>query len=478
MLLRRAPSTLIYVLMLLSTSHVPAAATAPPSAGTLELIKGRFTEQVTSRETAAAAAQYAASLLPNGTWSDIDYTDKTRGAWKTETHMSRVVTLAQALPFAAPENRSILLHATISSLGNWLQHDYRNPNWWYAVIGIPVDLIAILLNIDAANATNALSHAQREKALELMERSGFANSNRWTGANLADVMKSQIARGLIFDNATAVVAGFARVWAELYVSDWNDDNIQADGSFHQHSQAGVRGSLLAGSYGKVFTSDMLGFVGLASGTSLAMSIQQARVFSSLLLDGQRWMITTGNQWDWSVIGRGNSAPGEPSVDMFGGHSKFITEIDLPARQTELSAFAACLNSSTCATQPIITCPSRKLCRTDGKIIITVELISYSNLCAAGTTPGCVSVTGNRHFFDSDYHVHRRAGWMATVRMYSTRTIAARCVNNQGKRNSHEADGVTNLYLSSDGNKYPCTYGCRLSTAYSRHMLASTESIIC
>lgn len=47
--------------------------------------------------------------------------------------------------------------------------------------------------------------------------------------------------------------------------------------------------------------------------------------------------------------------------------------------------------------------------------------------------------------------------MATVRMYSTRTIAARCVNNQGKRNSHEADGVTNLYLNSDGHNYPCTY---------------------
>ena len=38
--------------------------------------------------------------------------------------------------------------------------------------------------------------------------------------------------------------------------------------------------------------------------------------------------------------------------------------------------------------------------------------------------------------------------MATVRMYSMRTIAARCVNAQGKRNSHEADGVTNLYTDN------------------------------
>ena len=47
-----------------------------------------------------------------------------------------------------------------------------------------------------------------------------------SGANLADVMKSQIARGLLFGNCTAVTTGFARVWAELYVSHWCDDNIQ------------------------------------------------------------------------------------------------------------------------------------------------------------------------------------------------------------------------------------------------------------
>jgi chondroitin AC lyase len=337
--------SLLHSLLISGALSLGRAAAPPPLSSELALVKARFTEQVTSRSTAAAAAQYATSLLPNGTWGDIDYSDKTRGAWKTEVHMSRVVALAQALPFAAPANRSALLHATVSSLGNWLQYDYRNPNWWYGVIGIPVDLITVLLNIDAVNATNSLSRTQRAQALCLMERSGFASSTKWTGANLADVMKSQIARGLIFGNSTAVVAGFARVWAELYVSNWNDDNIQADGSFHQHSEEGVRGALLAGSYGTVFTGDMLGFVGLASGTTLAMSPQQVQVFSSLLLDGQRWMITPANQWDWSVIGRGNSGPGDHSVGGFGGKAKFITEINLPARKTELRAFAACLNSS-------------------------------------------------------------------------------------------------------------------------------------
>ena len=70
--------------------------------------------------------------------------------------------------------------------------------------------------------------------------------------------------------------------------------------------------------------------------------------------------------------------------------------------------------------------------------------------------------------------------MASVRMYSTRTIAARCVNNQGKRNSHEADGVTNLYLTSDGSNYPCTQThrtrlCRPSACADR---SRTPAIAC
>jgi hypothetical protein len=409
----------------LKTDDVPVTVAAPPSAAELADVKARFSAQVASCSTGAAAAGFASTLLPNGTWGDIDYSDKTRGGWKTGAHMTRVESMAQALPFATPgPSQTQLLAATVSSLGNWLSQDYRNPNWWYAVIGIPVQLITVMLNIDAANATAALTQPQRAKALQLMERSGYASSTKWTGANLADVMKSQIGRGLIFGNGTAVSAGFARVWRELYVSNWGDDNIQADGSFHQHSDEGVRGALLAGSYGAVFTSDMLGFVGLASGTSLAMSAEQAEVLVSLLLDGQRWMITPGAQWDWSVIGRGNGGDGTHGVGGFGGHAEFMTAIDVPARAADLKAFAACLNRLNCTSSS-----------------------------SSSTSGECTQVEGHRHFYDSDYQVHHRPAWMASVRMYSKRTIAARCVNNQGKRNSHEADGVTNLYLVSDHGDY-------------------------
>lgn len=53
-------------------------------------------------------------------------------------------------------------------------------------------------------------------------------------------------------------------------------------------------------------------------------------------------------------------------------------------------------------------------------------------------------------------VHRRAEYMVTLRMYSNRTLAARCVNSQGKMDSREADGVTNLFIT--GEEYDNIFG--------------------
>ena len=59
------------------------------------------------------------------------------------------------------------------------------------------------------------------------------------------------------------------VCSEFYQGSQGQVSIaRLDGSFHQHSTEGVRGALLAGSYGAVFTADMLGFVDLAHNTTL------------------------------------------------------------------------------------------------------------------------------------------------------------------------------------------------------------------
>ena len=59
-------------------------------------------------------------------------------------------------------------------------------------------------------------------------------------------------------------------------------------------------------------------------------------------------------------------------------------------------------------------------------------------------------TGNRHFFNSDYMVHRRPSWYATVRMNSTRTVPVEDrINWENALGRYFSDGVMLIMRSGD-----------------------------
>lgn len=408
---------------------------APPPDDT-KIVGERFIEQIQVPasevgSTVAQALASAATLQPDGHWKDVDYKDKSRGAWKTELHIRRCENLALAMQCCArsdvrePEcgraHRVTLAAAAKSAIGYWLTHDFQNPNWWCNQIGVPQEFVTIAFMLQSAGlfegSAALLSDAQRAEVHKIMKRSGDSGTTHWTGANLVWMMRVQVARGVLFGNRTAVSAGFARLWQEIYWSHAGDDNIQRDGSFHQHSEEGARGALLAGSYGSTYTGDLLAVIDLAHNTSAALPDGTANIFSSLILDGQQWMLTRRGTFDWSVVGRDQSSPSSGYRAAAGWPLKYLAQ--LPAeRQPELQNFRACMADPAAAA--------------------------------------CVPISGNRHYFDSDYMVHRRADYMLTLRMYSNRTIAARCVNSQGKLDSREADGVTNLFVT--GAEYDNIFG--------------------
>ncbi len=55
------------------------------------------------------------------------------------------------------------------------------------------------------------------------------------------------------------------------------------------------------------------------------------------------------------------------------------------------------------------------------------------------------LVGNRHFYTSDFQVHRRMNWTAALKLHSTRTIATECDNNENLKGEHIGDRVLNLY---------------------------------
>ena len=65
----------------------------------------------------------------DGTWSDIDYTNLSRGSWKPMAHLSRARSLARRHPEIA-----------LKALAAWDRMRLRSLNWWGVCIGVP-DLI-------------------------------------------------------------------------------------------------------------------------------------------------------------------------------------------------------------------------------------------------------------------------------------------------------------------------------------------------
>lgn len=363
----------------------------------VQRVRRQLVELIAPRDPAAAQREAAAAVAaqrPDGTWAAVDYADAQRSNWRTSPHLTRLCRALAAHLHAGPDAAAAA--ALRRGLDAWFRLDPRNPNWWHNEIGVPMALGDIVLL-----AGDAVDAERRARAAAIMRRSVHAG---WTGQNLVWGVGIQIARGCIEDDAEAVASGFARFFREVRtgVPPW--EGVQVDMSFHQHGNV-----LYAGGYGQGFAGDGARLVRMAAGTRFAAPDAVVGVLTGYLLDGQRWMIR-GERWDWGVVGRE------------------LVRADKNARGVALAA--------------------RRLA--DAGAPRAAELRAMGDAIAAAA-PRAMAV-GNRHFWCSDYMAHQRPGFMATVRMHSTRVDNTDTLTNDENRRSHFiADGAT--CLMRDGREY-------------------------
>jgi chondroitin AC lyase len=231
---------------------------------------------------------------------------------------------------------------------------------------------------------------------------------QWTGANLLDMLRTQVKRGIFISDKALVAEGFARSFLDVRRHHINEESVQADNSFHQHGP-----QLLSGAYGATFSGDILSLAVVSAGTTFAMPAAAVGVFEGLVLDGQAWMGRAGS-WDWQVRGRGITV--EPAYMQYGFDTQALRRFGAavsPVREAEWSAFA--------------------------------HRIDEDDSSAAA------ALVGTRQFVDSDYLVHSQPRYFFSIHMFSKRTIPAACVNDQGKLDRHLSDGATALLLT--GHEY-------------------------
>jgi chondroitin AC lyase len=357
--------------------------------------------------------QYAETLTPGGSWSDVDYEGKVRSNWRTAEHLNRTRMMARVavLEHKAGHPAQALDAKVLRALKYWTLHDYQNPNWWWNQIGVPrlAGEIAFLMQPQ-------LSREQLSKVVEIMKRSNW-RKGPWTGANLTWGVAIEIVRGCLEENAGTVAEGYRRMYQEIRIVSPEEEGIQQDSSFHQHGP-----QLYNGGYGLAYAIDVGRFVAFAWGTVFQIPADKMAILSSYLLDGQQWLVR-GDIIDYSTVGReitrkgklvapGRSTESRHSIagpgESFPGVVAMLASMPTP-RQKELRAFSARLQQRKNAP----------------------------------------AFTGNKQFWCSDFMAHRWEGFYTSVKMLSNRMLNGEEVNQEGKKSQHLSDGVNLLYLTGD-----------------------------
>jgi chondroitin AC lyase len=344
----------------------------------------------------ARAETLAAAQMADGHWTDIDYDDPALDtSWPCALHVDRLAALATAwrVPGLAQPRRQGLQEAVVRGLAAWLARDPQHWNWWYNQIGIPMPMGTALLM-----ATPSLPPELLTGGLQVLARAHWEGA---TGANLTWLASIQIVRGCLEGRADRVRAAVDAIAAEVRLAAPRGEGIQADWSFHQHGEI-----LMSGSYGLPFAVDTARLVAITQGTTFAFTDAQIDILSAYMLDGQQWMIR-GRTFDYGAVGREICRQGKDAAPLLAGLEAMI-RAGVPRRE-EFVSFAARLRQA--AAEPLV---------------------------------------GHRHFWKSDFSVHHRPAWYASVRMHSNRVDNTdSCCTHENRRSHLIADGVNLLLKTGD-----------------------------
>ena len=217
----------------------------------------------------------------DGSWPSVDYTSALRSQWPANEHLKNLRTLASAR--RTPETEQ----AFHKALGFWLNGRFRNPNWWWNQIGVPLSVGASALLMD-----DALTAEERAGVVKLMQESGI----RMTGQNKVWLAECVLMRALLEGKAPDARAARDAIASEVALSK-TVEGIQSDWSFHQHGNQAQFGN-----YGAAYILSIARFAVIFSGTGLDFPDDKLAILENLLDKGFRPTVWRGSM-DIGSVGR-------------------------------------------------------------------------------------------------------------------------------------------------------------------------------
>ncbi|MFM8495350.1 MAG: polysaccharide lyase family 8 super-sandwich domain-containing protein, partial [Planctomycetia bacterium] len=358
--------------------------------------------------SATTTNTYLNSLGADGRWADVNYADTSRTNWAPNTHLTRMLAMAQAHanPAHALYQSPTLLAGVRKAYDAFVTLDPRSTNWWYNEIWTPQVIGKTVLLVQPQ-----LTAAQITSGTAIIARSYIPRSNN-TGTNTGENRQwralATVLRGAITRDSALTSEAFGAISDTFVVT--SGEGIQPDGSFHQHGP-----QLNNGSYGLSFSQDAADLSSYAVGTTYAMPAGSAEVLADYLLDGQQWMIR-GVSFEATAQGRGISRSSSRNL---GNGMASVIDQTMTLTGTYRAAELTAMRNRLGAAQ------------------------------ASGTASPALALAGHKHFWRSDYTAHHRPGFSATVKVSSTRTLEPESGNGEGLKNLHLADGVNLIQQRGD-----------------------------
>lgn len=340
---------------------------------------------------------FLSSQVEDGTWPDINYADKKRSGWEPRIHTERILELVKLYytkdsPYFQSSEVSKVIHR---ALDWWFVNKPVCLNWWYNQIGVPKTLGTACLLFE-----EQLTPTEKQGAVDVLNNSRFG----MTGQNKVWLAGNVLMRALLQNDRNLVQQARDIILSEIVTG--RPEGIQPDWSFHQH---GTQQQF--GNYGLSFLSSMSFYSGVFAGTSLALSDAQLEIVRQLVERGYRWIMWKGSM-DISALGR-----------QFFQMSQIHKALGVAFATAELGGG----ESESCNA--------------------TAKVLCGENYGASPTN----TLIGNKHFFCSDYTIHRRPTWMVSVKMASRRVVGTETMNGDNMKGFYSADGAT--YLYQDGREY-------------------------
>lgn len=365
---------------------------------TMPLAVDRYREHVESDtpRDASTISEWRDTLTEDRRWPDLAYEDASMADWEPMEALSRVREMALAYrtedhPLGGTAE---LRQATVDALAGWLDRRPESDNWWHNRIGVPGAMVDVLVLLDGE-----LPAERRRQAIEVLGQTEVLG----TGANRLWTAQRAFLHGCLTRDAEAAARALNFGVAEIACGG---DGIQVDYGFHQH---GPR--LQQFHYGASFARNAVELAWLVRDTEAAVPTDRLDLLADLLLEGHRWM-QRGGHVSPATLDRAVSRRG--ALDRTG----FADVIGMLAGMVDRRSDA---------------------------------LAAYASHTRSGAPSESAPVTGHRTYWESDFAVHHRPGFFASVKYVSTDTRHTESINEENLWGANLTAGA--LYVTRRGDEY-------------------------